>query len=396
MHHFVRNFLFFLFVTAFIIGAPAIVLYTAGYRYNPVNGHIVRTGVLSVSSVPRGADIILSADATQRKTPYVFNRIMPGEYSVTLDREGYHSFVRNLLVTSGGTTYLSDVLLFLNSTPQLLASLEAEFAVPSIDGTKIGLVVRTDREAQIWRYDVQHDEITMLTQYPAKASDILSLAWSSDGTMLTLSNNALGTEVTFTDEGVTVSTDVDQGTTPAPLKLIPNAQAIEVHDARQLGSPLIALLPLGEYRLAEVDDAYVVLTGGNHAFYLLDLNRTENPIVVSVEASVYDFDSQQNRLAVSDGIELTTYNIATGESHFVTRQSTAIIALAWHPDGDALLVATNDDLRAFALNDNQINVTTLFTEAKILSFSLDENGKNGYFFGEYNETSGVFVLPLTQ
>lgn len=395
MHHLVRNLLFLLFLTAFVIGAPLIVLYTAGYRYNPVNGHIVRTGVLSISSVPRGASITLSGKPSDRKTPYVFNRIVPGEYTVSLTREGYHEFVRDLGVSSGGTTYMSDIMLFLDEEPALRAALDAGLAVPSTDGRQIALIVRTERDAQVWRYDIAKNDLAMLTQYPAKPSDILSLIWSPDNTMLTLMNDAQGTEVTFTNEGVAVSPDVDDVLASPPITLTRNNQAVEVHDARQSSNPLIALLPLSDYRIAEVSGSYVVLVG-SHSLHLLDLDQAKNPIIVSAEGNVYDFDATGGRLAVSDGIELTTYDLTRGTSRFLTRQSTAMIAVAWHPRSDALIVATNDDLRAFALNDDETNITDLFTDATMLSFSLDANGENGYFFGEYNGEQGVFSLPLTR
>ncbi|MBU1126698.1 PEGA domain-containing protein, partial [Patescibacteria group bacterium] len=83
----VRQVLFWSFLTFFVIAAPAIVLYTAGYRYNFKNGQIVRTGVISVSSTPRNAKIYLDGNDTEKETPFVFKRIMPDVYEVSIWRE---------------------------------------------------------------------------------------------------------------------------------------------------------------------------------------------------------------------------------------------------------------------------------------------------------------------
>jgi len=53
-----RRYIFLLFLLSFFILAPLIVLYTAGYRYNITTGTVLRTGILSAASTPKGAAVL--------------------------------------------------------------------------------------------------------------------------------------------------------------------------------------------------------------------------------------------------------------------------------------------------------------------------------------------------
>ena len=54
----VRTLIFWLFTVLFLITAPLVVMYTFGFRYNAATRQIVRTGVLSITTIPRNADMI--------------------------------------------------------------------------------------------------------------------------------------------------------------------------------------------------------------------------------------------------------------------------------------------------------------------------------------------------
>lgn len=396
MHRIIRNLLFALFVLFFFVGAPLVVLYTAGYRYNPVNGQIVRTGVLSVSSFPRGATITLSGKPTEKKTPFVFNRLMPGDYVVTISRDGYHDWQQAVTISSGRTAYASDVMLFLDEAPALLAELGGDVAVPSTDGKHLASLVRTASAAEVWLYTIGGAEPLMVTQYPARASDMLHLTWSDDSEAITIENISTETLVHFDREGISLG-EPNPGSyqTVGAITLMPNSQAIEIHDTRLADNPLIALLPLADYRIAEAHDAYAVVIGSNHMMYLIDANAA-NPIVLSAAGSVYDFSPGLGRFAWSDGIELHTYALSSQTQTFITRQSKAIIAVALHASGNALLISTNDDVLAFATAIDEYTTTRLLADATIFSFWLNEAGDTGYFFGDYLGMRGVFTLPLTK
>jgi hypothetical protein len=107
-----RTALFLLFVFAFLVSAPLVVLYTAGYRYHAGSHKIVETGVLSISSVPRSATVILDGKPLRDRTPLVIDNVLPGPHTVSLKKEGHHDWDSVLDVYSKQTTFIDDAILF--------------------------------------------------------------------------------------------------------------------------------------------------------------------------------------------------------------------------------------------------------------------------------------------
>lgn len=115
----VRKALFFLFFGAFLVSAPLVVLYTAGYRFNRTNNTVSQTGTLSLASTPKGAESFVNGENMHDATPAVLQRLIPGTRTVLLSKDGYHTWERVVDVESGATTYVTAPL-FLDTTPVIL------------------------------------------------------------------------------------------------------------------------------------------------------------------------------------------------------------------------------------------------------------------------------------
>ena len=100
MHRKIRSVLFLIFVSIFIIGAPVIVLYTAGYRLNPTTWKVQHTGVIAISTLPRNATVSVNGALVSDRTPFVDQRLMPGEYDVLISKTGYQSWQQRVTVES--------------------------------------------------------------------------------------------------------------------------------------------------------------------------------------------------------------------------------------------------------------------------------------------------------
>lgn len=84
MHQAARRVIFAIFATTFFVGAPLIVFYTAGYRVNLTTWRVQQTGVIALSSLPKGATVSMNGTALSAKTPYVIQRLSPGKYTIDL------------------------------------------------------------------------------------------------------------------------------------------------------------------------------------------------------------------------------------------------------------------------------------------------------------------------
>ena len=116
MNRKLRTSIFLVFITFFVIVAPLSVLYTAGYRYNPKNGSIVKTGGISITTSPRNAMVILNDELQDKRTPFIFKRIIPGTYNITISKDGYHDWSGEIEVKNSQTTEVNTVTL-LESVP---------------------------------------------------------------------------------------------------------------------------------------------------------------------------------------------------------------------------------------------------------------------------------------
>lgn len=125
-----RKALFFFFVGVFLISAPLVVLYTAGYRFNRGNNSVSQTGTLAIASTPRGGTVEINLETAKGTTPTVLQRLSTGTRSVHIAKKGYHDWERTVTVTSGTTTYITAPL-FLQTSATILTpkSINAEKAL---------------------------------------------------------------------------------------------------------------------------------------------------------------------------------------------------------------------------------------------------------------------------
>lgn len=117
-----RHILFFLFAAGFLISAPLVVLYTAGYRYHFDSGKIVQTGVLNVTSIPKGATVFIDGQIQNERTPAVVSNVIPGPHVVSVTKDNYTSWEKTLEVSSKQSTFASQIVLFLIQAPEILTT----------------------------------------------------------------------------------------------------------------------------------------------------------------------------------------------------------------------------------------------------------------------------------
>ena len=129
-----RSFLFFIFFIVFVILTTVFSLYASGYKisfYSIVKGQalIQKTGILAVDSLPKGADVFITRQSKglffddeinknkKIKTPYKIKNLLPGEYMLTLDLDGYWSWQQKFYINPGQSTYMEDIVLFKKDLP---------------------------------------------------------------------------------------------------------------------------------------------------------------------------------------------------------------------------------------------------------------------------------------
>lgn len=94
--------------------APVLVYFVRGVKYDGANGRFSPTGLISVETEPKGADIFLNGEKVAESNASV--RFLPaGDYGVSISKSGYFSWMKRLTVQEGKVTWANP-----NPTPLYL------------------------------------------------------------------------------------------------------------------------------------------------------------------------------------------------------------------------------------------------------------------------------------
>src|SRR5688572_3398648 len=102
-----RRLLSWTFIVTFFLIAPAIILSTAGYRYNFATRRIERTGVMIVETRPTGAMVTLNGERQVDDTPARLPSLSPGTYDLRVEKIGYHIWEKNVAIESRSTAFVN-------------------------------------------------------------------------------------------------------------------------------------------------------------------------------------------------------------------------------------------------------------------------------------------------
>jgi WD40 repeat protein len=373
-----RQILFFFFAGAFLVSAPLVVLYTAGYRLSLNNYRVLETGAIATSTSPRGATVLVDAKKESAKTPAVIQNILPHDTRVRFERAGYIPWEQTVPVSAGRTTYVSAVL-FANSEPEKFISFGTGSTFAHSTNGRYLLILDPDMDGtNITLYD-------NLTRFAKKlpklshASTPYSAGYEDSENLFVVSTG--GTPVVgFTVNGERVDGNtVPQAGANTPVVLVDNGKNVEIHLARGSTQTVLALLPKNIYTTVAFDDEFVVLKDERRVLTVVSLSGN-NAVSLDSPAVTLSWLPDFHLLAWSDGIEVNSYDATTGERTFLTRQSDLITSLTWHPSGSAVLVGTSSHITAIDKEAFNNRVSTLLLDSKdvILNMWLDKAGKNLY------------------
>lgn len=395
MHQRVRQALFWLFATIFVVTAPIVVLYTAGYRYNSTSGRLQRTGVIAVSTTPRGASITVNGELQTQRSPFVVQRLMPDTYTVELERKNYHSWKQDIVVGSGRTSYINATL-FSDAQPELLLEEQFTSAAVSPDGRKVAMFVNNaDVMAEVWLYDIASRTEHQLAELLMDDDRPTSIVWSSTGeAVILLSEDGPLAGWNESDGTVMETSSLEQAINPLPeYTFTDNGSNIELRK-NDGGNMLVALLPFGQYSVIHRTENAALFSDGRSRAYMFTF-ATNAVSVIEMPVDILDWSEENNLFLASDEYEVDIVNPFTGERTLITRQSTPITDAVWYPNGQVILTATHDGIMAIDRLGSTSRVTTTLAEhIDATTIWVDQNGKNLYLLGSKDAISGIYRLKL--
>lgn len=167
---------------------PAVLLYSAGYRYDKNTGRIKVTGVISIEAEPADATLTINNIRLDKRLPVELTNRAPGRYQLRLDKPGYKSWEKEITVESQQTTYVKEIRLLRDQLP-----VPVEWALPETSSWRF-LIAPDGRYALASVIESGIETITLFDTENLK-SQVISrratneptlLDWSPDSGMLLL------------------------------------------------------------------------------------------------------------------------------------------------------------------------------------------------------------------
>lgn len=352
------------FFGGFLVTAPAVVFYTAGYRLNWERRELVETGLISVSSVPRGAHVSVDGTDAGERTPAVIGTLSPGDHVLRLTREGYLPWEKRLTVNSRLTTFAHDVLLYLDEAPApVMAGTVRAVSAPRA-GT-FALALEEGGWVEIWAVNPVSGANRLLERLPASTASALALRLSVDGSVL----------------------ELVQGTGKAA-----RTSWLYASTGERLAVPGTDLLwddPTPDGYVVTVTDGHVRVEAA-----VAEGMETEEPLpAFETDATTHAWQDGMLAFARAEGLYL--YDLAAREETLVMPVPSPVRALAWHPLGTTLVAV--DDTHAYAVEIDPRGghvVTPLFEGTGIGTPWIDERGRTLYVAATIDGTTGVFARAL--
>ncbi|MCX7661926.1 MAG: PEGA domain-containing protein [Candidatus Omnitrophica bacterium] len=106
-----RGFFFWLFVFSFAIGSPIIIFYSLGYKFDSQTKYFQKTGMISIKSMPQGAEVYLQNKNLKKFTPCILRELLPGEYKLRIEKEGFYPYEINVKVEPSLVSELNIILI---------------------------------------------------------------------------------------------------------------------------------------------------------------------------------------------------------------------------------------------------------------------------------------------
>lgn len=176
-----------------ILGTTLAVLYARGYRFGVDTGgtpQLSKTGILNAQSAPQGSNVWINDQLTTATNNTV--NLTPGQYKVTIGKDGYHSWSKNVAIEKEVVTNTDATLWPQAPTLQSLSTFGIQDPIMDPSGSKLAFTIsnQTPQKNGIYVLDMTARSFPVLigqstsTQIASDTIDNFSkakLIWSPDG-----------------------------------------------------------------------------------------------------------------------------------------------------------------------------------------------------------------------
>lgn len=434
-----RRVTYITFIIAFLILSPLVILYTMGYRYNLSKGRVQKTGILKITTIPKGAQIILNGQTYEKSnTPAKIEYVLPGDYEIQIKKDGYFDWQKKLAVLENGTTFAEKIILWKKSEAEpLLASSSQSFLVAPDKNNFISL----DKNGNIWLTDINSG---LLGEFSGGKTAIISTlknqplanldSFSPSGRYVLIKTKKNNIEEYFLLDTILKENKKLPGNNYASLKWDDSSDKLYAYNKKNLLE-----LDLKNYKEKilitdfKIDDFFIsgktlysinnqilteqsldganikdlkkvsciicqlknikagkafIFDSGMNLLTIIDLNSP----LKNIEIAADRFDwLNNNSLLLYNNYELYILEISKNQPDLITRLGTPIKYAIWHPDGRHLFFSTDDKIKIIELDNRELRNIIELKAVPADWLVLDRAGNNLYYS---LDKEGIFKLNI--
>ncbi len=182
-----RTTLFFALGTIFLLGAPAIILYSQGYRLDWQQPWFSQVGAFYFAVTPTPAEVFIEEKLIGRTARFVGTTLTknfsPGAYHIRIQKYGYHVWEKNLEIFPRKVTEAKHIIL-LPRDPAfvfLKDNVQAFWLAPNKTEAilqKSNLQMSGKNTWALFLWDMQRNTEYLLYESPRLQSEILDIQWA--------------------------------------------------------------------------------------------------------------------------------------------------------------------------------------------------------------------------
>lgn len=103
-----------IFYVIALLFAIYLVLLASGYKFDFNRKKLIETGSIYLNSNPRDVKIYLDGQLKSNRTPFKLSYLLPGNYEVRIEKDGFKDWQKNLSIKPGLVTSEPEIILFYN------------------------------------------------------------------------------------------------------------------------------------------------------------------------------------------------------------------------------------------------------------------------------------------
>ncbi|HBL39894.1 TPA: hypothetical protein DDZ10_04495 [Candidatus Uhrbacteria bacterium] len=437
----IRILLFWTFVTGFLVAAPLLIFYTFGFRYNFQTGRVEHTGVISVSTIPRGANVSVNGKPHRSVTPTLVKQLRPRDHLVSLTKDGFHSWEKTVRAVERKTVFLDSIVLWANRKPVLVTD-QGNIHLMNKASTALASLEVTGAWTEVWIEELEKNTRALVARFPGSQPEKVGLSWAPNGERLLMSSGASDTLVSKRDgseqlrlnervpsiqsawwnEGEAEDLIVTIGSETRRLNPVSGEVSMlfntpvetlfgregrlfftregaeRTHVVSRVGAEenVIAILPTGSYRFIESRLPYLLLfEEGRGRIVLIDADNHDQPILLQTEAlEAHWSPNGETRLLYTNGFETHLFYPQTLGDTLIDRMSRSVASVAWHPSGTAIVLAHQDGVVAYDLHEPGFIQTKLNDAQEISRVFIESPGGRLLFLGTVDGVYGLYQQTI--